>query len=46
MTHLNTEDRRALALVAVWIAGATVGAVSLGLALGLAIRAFTFASGL
>ena len=43
---LDAENRRALALIAVWIAGSTVGAVSLGLTLGLAVRAFTFASGL
>ena len=43
---MATEDRRVLAQAAVLIVGATGGAVSLGLVLGLAVRAFIFASGL
>ncbi len=46
MSGLDAEDRRFLALVVGWIVGATVGVVSLGLVLGLAVRMFVFASGL
>ena len=43
---LDADDRRVLALVGLWSGVAVVGASVLGLALGLAVRAFTFASGL
>jgi hypothetical protein len=43
---LHDEDRRVFATIAVWLADATLCVISFGLALGLAVRRFTFARGL
>ena len=44
--NVDAEDRRALATVGIRIVALIVGAVSLAVALGLGVRAFTYASGL
>ena len=43
---MDDADRRVLAPAGIWIAAAIIGAASVGLALGVAVRVFAYASGL
>ena len=45
-THLDSEDKRTLGLLSVWVAAGIVGAASVGLAAGVMVRLFTLVAGI